>query len=186
MATEPEIWQFTAGTMRNSMTGEYFGEIEITLKRKGEGVVVPTKFRFTRRGELEKSFTVIPDDSHTPAAGLARAVLADPDDVVKWGALLDQLGESFSVFPDVERERERLAEEIRTANDLRVVNGLVEPTEGKLGPLLKKLRDLGYGEAVDEYLRPRVFDDTFTEADGTALVAHTGDAGITWQHSPSR
>jgi hypothetical protein len=126
-------------------------------------------------------------EGDSPAHALARTILSSPTvDGVVLAAMLDACQEQLDMCGDAGRERERVLAEVKAA-----------PYWCKDHPLFNKLRELGYGEAVDaacsqgttasvlggdaadEYLKPAM-TDTFTGTFGAALNAHTGDAGGYW------
>jgi len=89
--------------------------------------------------EPNSTHEVIPLAHDTPACNLARAILADPGDAVKWGVLLDAVQEAFHVAPDLERAKAMFESDL-----------LVAMSDGQvLDILIQKLCDLGYGDVLD-------------------------------------
>lgn len=86
----------------------------------------------------------------TPAQSLALAVLKGSEGSI--GPLLDAAMLSYQHDPDVAGEREKVRAAVANGYGGNRAVGFVSASE-RLAPLLDVLRRLGYGAAVDEYLR---------------------------------
>lgn len=122
---------------------------------------MPPKAVTIRGGMMELTWL----DRDSPAVAVARHVLAHPHDRVGIAVLMDALQAWLEVEPSAERDKGRLAAEVRAVEygDVTRMDG----TTDRLRVLLDKLRTLGYGAGVDEYLRAAEREWT---ANGVALM----------------
>lgn len=95
-------------------------------------------------------------EGNKTAFALARTVLFHPTDRTAICALMDTLQAWLDHAPSAEADAKRLAEEVEKAREgAEWGHDAVNYAHVYTEPLLDKLREMGYGEAVDAYTRPR-------------------------------